>query len=173
MQRLLVLKRNTSEITTTAWSTTLSTKKSRCWAIPVEGFFANGTSLLVTMDIDTSLSVKILRFEKPKGCKRGKGSLSSKKRKIPICTKGNKGRDDRIYVNSINVKCGSLGFYLLGFSSEVSVKYFKMAPWCRVKAQTKWIDVTSCKFLLLMQSGVVGRNDCSWSVGPHSRRNRA
>ena len=47
LQRLLVLKRNTSEITTTAWSTTLSTKKSRCWAVPVEGFFANGTSLVV------------------------------------------------------------------------------------------------------------------------------
>ena len=48
LQRLLVLKRNTSEITTTAWSTTLSTKKSRCWAVPVEGFFANGTSLVVS-----------------------------------------------------------------------------------------------------------------------------
>ena len=45
LQWLLVLKRNTSEITTTAWSITSSTKKSRCWAVPVEGFLANGTCL--------------------------------------------------------------------------------------------------------------------------------
>ena len=32
---------------------------------------------------------------------------------------------------------------------------------------------TSCDFLLRMQSGVFGRNDCTRTVGPHSRRNHA
>ena len=44
---------------------------------------------------------------------------------------------------------------------------------CRVDALTKWIDVTSCEFPTRSRSGVVGRNDCSRSVGPHGRRNRA
>ena len=55
LQRLLVLKHNTFEITTTAWSTTLSTKKSHCWAVPVEGFLANGTSLLPTSAADVGV----------------------------------------------------------------------------------------------------------------------
>ena len=63
LQRLLVLKRNTSEITTTAWSTTLSTKKSRCWAVPVEGFFANGTSLLWGHGLPTEVGT--LRIQAP------------------------------------------------------------------------------------------------------------
>ena len=30
-----------------AWSTTLSAKKSSLWAVPVEGFFTNGTSIVI------------------------------------------------------------------------------------------------------------------------------
>ena len=56
---------------------------------------------------------------------------------------------------------------------ELTQQLGKEGRRCRVKALPKWIDVTSCKFLLLMQSGVVGKNDCSRSVGPHSRRNHA
>ena len=49
LQQLLVLKYNTSKIRTTIQSSTLSTKKSRSWAVPVDGFFASGTFIPQTL----------------------------------------------------------------------------------------------------------------------------
>ena len=48
VQRLLVIKDSTSGIATTERNTALSTKQAVVSPVPVEGYFANGTSMVKT-----------------------------------------------------------------------------------------------------------------------------